>query len=389
MALALEQARLAVQKYEVPVGAVVVKDGRVIGEGHNACVANSDPTGHAEINAIRQASQNLANYRLDGCTLYVTLEPCAMCAGAILNARLQRVVFGAYEPKTGAGGSIVNLFDYPTLNHHTHAEGGVLAQQASELLQNFFERRRGEARTGVAKLREDALRTPEKCFQSLDAYPWTPRYVQDLPSLAGLRMHYLDEGPKHANLVFLCLHAPTHWSYFFKDVIPTWLQAESRVLAPDLIGFGKSDKPKRKEQHSLEFHARYLCEWIETLDLRRIVLVVEQEAEMLGRMLPIQSASRYLGFLLLETSNDTPRVDRDAMAYAAPFPDAGHRAGVTFFKQLNQARMPESPSVRQFWEKEWQGTATHIQTSKMANTNTSHAIPPAVAFAALDMFAQR
>ena len=142
MTEALALALAAKQADEVPVGAVVVSEGRVIGRGFNAPIGSRDPSAHAEIQAMRAAALSLANYRLTGCTLYVTLEPCAMCAGAIQHARIARVVFGAADPKTGACGSVVDLFAEPLLNHHAHVEGGVLAQQCSELLTNFFRERR-------------------------------------------------------------------------------------------------------------------------------------------------------------------------------------------------------------------------------------------------------
>ena len=142
MSEALTLAMSARQAGEVPVGALVVCDGQIIGRGYNAPISSHDPSAHAEIQALRVAALALGNYRLTGCTLYVTLEPCAMCAGAIQHARIARVVFGAADPKTGACGSVVNLFAEPLLNHHTRFEGGVLAQQCGELLTNFFRERR-------------------------------------------------------------------------------------------------------------------------------------------------------------------------------------------------------------------------------------------------------
>ena len=127
MRLAMQQAQNAALAGEVPVGAVIVKNGVVLATGCNAPIENHDPTAHAEIAALRAAAQVLGNYRLEGCTLYVTLEPCAMCSGAMLHARLARVVFGAPDAKTGAAGSVVNLFAQPQLNHQTVLEGGVLA----------------------------------------------------------------------------------------------------------------------------------------------------------------------------------------------------------------------------------------------------------------------
>jgi tRNA(adenine34) deaminase len=138
MALALEQAREAAAAGEVPVGAVLVRDGQVLAAGRNAPVGDNDPTAHAEIMALRSAARAIGNYRLDGCTLYVTLEPCAMCAGAMMHARLSRVVWGAPDPKTGAAGSVVDLFAQRQLNHRTQVDGGVLADECGAMLADFF-----------------------------------------------------------------------------------------------------------------------------------------------------------------------------------------------------------------------------------------------------------
>lgn len=148
MRLALDQARNAWALGEVPVGAVVVKDGEVIATGFNQSIGTHDPTAHAEIMALRAASTILGNYRLPGCELFVTLEPCAMCSGAMLHARLARVVYGASDPKTGACGSIVNLFEQNQLNHHTQLTGGVLADECGGLLKEFFAERRRAAQAG-------------------------------------------------------------------------------------------------------------------------------------------------------------------------------------------------------------------------------------------------
>ncbi|HQT81433.1 MAG TPA: tRNA adenosine(34) deaminase TadA [Ferrovaceae bacterium] len=140
---ALYQARLAKEQGEVPVGAVLVRDNTIITQGYNQPIAFHDPSAHAEIQVLRQGGALLKNYRLIDCTLYVTLEPCSMCAGAILQARLPRVVFAATDPKTGACGGVVNLFAQPKLNHHTLCQGGVMAAEASQLLKSFFHDKRG------------------------------------------------------------------------------------------------------------------------------------------------------------------------------------------------------------------------------------------------------
>src|SRR5262245_57420657 len=143
---ALSLADLAAQQGEVPVGALVVKDGKIVGRGHNAPISSRDPTAHAEIRALRDAARALGNYRLGECTLYVTLEPCAMCAGAIMHARIARLVYGAADPKTGACGSVVDLFAEARLNHHAEVTGGVLAADAGSQLSDFFAaRRKGNA----------------------------------------------------------------------------------------------------------------------------------------------------------------------------------------------------------------------------------------------------
>jgi len=139
---ALELARRAQAEGEVPVGAVVVLDEKVIGEGWNRPISASDPTAHAEIQAMRAAASTRQNYRLVGATLYVTLEPCAMCVGAMFHARIRRVVFGAADPKTGAAGSTVDLFEEKRLNHHALVLGGVLAAECGALLSDFFASRR-------------------------------------------------------------------------------------------------------------------------------------------------------------------------------------------------------------------------------------------------------
>jgi tRNA(adenine34) deaminase len=145
MRAALALAEEAQRAGEVPVGAVVVADGTIVGRGFNAPISHHDPTGHAEIAALRDAAQALGNYRLPGCDLYVTLEPCAMCAGAILHARIRRLVFGARDPKTGACGSVVNLFAEPRINHHTTVVEGVLAEECGAALSRFFAERRRAA----------------------------------------------------------------------------------------------------------------------------------------------------------------------------------------------------------------------------------------------------
>jgi tRNA(adenine34) deaminase len=142
MQQALEQAQLAATAGEVPVGALLVRDGQVIATGFNQPITLHDPSAHAEMMALRRAADSEENYRLPGTTLYVTLEPCAMCAGAILHARVDRVVFGAADPKTGAAGSVLDVFSIKQINHQTQVEGGVMADECGKLLRDFFKERR-------------------------------------------------------------------------------------------------------------------------------------------------------------------------------------------------------------------------------------------------------
>lgn len=142
MQQALDQAKLAAAAGEVPVGAVLVRDGQVISTGFNQPISHSDPSAHAEMMALRAAAQSESNYRLPGTTLYVTLEPCTMCAGAMLHARVERVVFGATDPKTGAAGSVLNIFSEKQINHQTQVDGGIMSEECGQLLRDFFKERR-------------------------------------------------------------------------------------------------------------------------------------------------------------------------------------------------------------------------------------------------------
>ena len=396
MRQALAQAQAAGQAGEVPVGAVVVRGGEVIATGRNAPVQGQDPTAHAEIMALRAAAQRLGNYRLEGCTLYVTLEPCAMCSGAMLHARVPRVVFGAQDPKTGAAGSVVDLFASPQLNHQTQVQGGVLADECAALLAAFFRERRSQHRADARAahpLRDDALRTPDACFAHLPGYPWPPHYLSDLPALAGLRLHYLDEGPQDAHITWLCLHGNPAWSYLYRRMLPVFTAAGHRVVAPDLIGFGRSDKPKKTSFHTFDGHRQVLLELVERLDLQRVVLVVQDWGGILGLTLPMALPERFAGLLAMNTllaTGDVPLsqgfldwrqmcadkplfgvgrllgrgnphlgVDECA-AYDAPFRDAGHRAALRAFPAMVPDH-PQAPgaalsrAARDFWRTDWAG----------------------------------
>jgi len=142
MEAALAEARLAAEAGEVPIGAAVVHNGVIIARGQNRVLRGNDPTAHAELIALRKAAQAVGNYRLAGCTLYVTLEPCAMCAGAMIHARIDKLVFAADDPKAGACGSVLSVLNHPKLNHQMWAERGLFAEESAELLRTFFRERR-------------------------------------------------------------------------------------------------------------------------------------------------------------------------------------------------------------------------------------------------------
>jgi tRNA(adenine34) deaminase len=325
MQAALAQARAAAIAGEVPVGAVVVCDGKIIGLGRNAPIQGHDPTAHAEIAALRAAAAHLGNYRLEDCELFVTLEPCLMCAGAMLHARLKRVVFGAADPKTGAAGSVLNVFAEPQLNHHTTMRGGLLAAECSGVLQEFFQARRARQQLDRQQqgraLREDALRTPASRFAAMADLPTPAFYVNDLTSLAGWRLAYLDTGPFDCRQASLCLHGLDQWNYVWRSQVARAISFGQRLICPDLIGFGQSDKPKKKDCHRLDWHARVLLELLDRLELRQVRLQVVASALPLARQLMAMAPERFKSMELTEV--DT----LDARAQQAPFPDKGHRAG--------------------------------------------------------------
>lgn len=355
---ALAEAQRAAGQGEVPVGAVVVCGGEIIGRGSNQPIARNDPTAHAEIMALRDAAARVGNYRLDGCTVYVTLEPCAMCAGALLHARVARVVWGAPEPKTGAGGSVLDLFAEPRLNHHTCVASGVLADAAGRQLAGFFARRRGEQRAAAHPLRDDALRAPESCFATDAAWADGSTWYSDLPSLQGLRLHVRDSAAQQAPAAenaaprtWLMLHGSPAHGALFRKLAPLLAAQGDRVLVPDWLGFGRSDRPKKAAALSDERQRAAMAELLQRLGLAhdRVVVVAHGDA---ARMALAMRASRlWLINPALRPSTaygewldgmarrpqwniaaSLPQAGgaqaADAAQWQAQFPDRGHRAGL-------------------------------------------------------------
>ena len=326
MRLALAQADAAQAAGEVPVGAVLLRGGQLVATGANAPVGRCDPTAHAEIVALRAAATSAGNYRLDGCTLYVTLEPCPMCAGALLHARLARVVFGAADPRTGAAGSVTDLFADPRLNHHTRVEGGLLASECGAQLQRFFRARRAARSLAAEPLREDALRTPPAAFSAAGASAWEGAYRADLPALEGLRLHYLERGAGQPGPVFVCLHGSADWGQRFATVADTLEALGAPVLVPDLIGFGRSDKPKRDEFHRLDWHVAVLRDWcLAHAHARPVVLVADAVDTGLADRLAAALGDRAAGMLLLPAPATARPLAR------AGHPDRGHAAALRAF----------------------------------------------------------
>lgn len=336
MALAIAQARQAAAEGEVPVGAVIVRRGvggqadQILASAHNRPIGLCDPTAHAEMLALRAAAAASGNYRLDGCELFVTLEPCAMCAQAMLHARLARVVYGAREPKTGAAGSVIDVLGNPVLNHHTTVTGGVESEACSAVMQTFFAMQRDKARRAAVPLREDALRTPEAAFEPLwDVLPdWFARnrWTREGAALQGLRLHWIELSPlptssQRSGIVFL--HGPAGWW-------PEWIreateaQAQGhRVFLPDLIGFGMSDKPKKPRWHTLERHVEVLQEWMSALDVPNWVVVAAPEQIRLAHAL-----CNRLGHASarVEVRTPTPMPGLPDGWPDWPYLDPGHRA---------------------------------------------------------------
>ncbi len=329
MQLAMRQAQAAADAGEVPVGAVVVRAGQVIASAHNAPLASHDPTAHAEVNAMRAAAQALGNYRLDDCTLYVTLEPCAMCSGAALHARFKRVVFGASEPKTGAAGSVLNLFAHEQINHQTQVTGGVLADECAAVLQGFFEQRRAQQQLSKVPLREDALRTPDGAFAGLDVPHGMSHFTADLPALEGLRLHWFDNRQEAQAAPHVYLHGLDGWSVQYM----AQLQSSAPVMALDLPGFGLSDKPKKVATHRIAWHAQVLQEFLSSVHPAAVAL----------------HAPHVMAPLLAKLALPIHWVDTPALPIAlrdAPYPDRGHMAGPRALSTLLAAPAPTPPPKR-------------------------------------------
>ena len=347
MQQALDLAGLAAQAGEVPVGAVVVHQGQVIGRGHNQTLAQHDITAHAEIVALRQAAAFLGNHRLDDCELYVTLEPCLMCSGAVMGARLRRLVWGAAEPKSGAAGSVLNVFADDRLNHHTATSGGVMAGECGAALQQFFQaRRQAQAFERSAHyLREDALRLPAAHSPSCWPAGVQSLWLNTLPALDGHRLHVLAAG-QGADTAVIALHSPGQWSAAYADAARQCADQGLAFYAPDLIGFGLSDKPKKPAWHTLDRHAAVLAEWVAGLPQRRLVWVAPARMAALVQRLA-QVAGVQSSWCITEPAMAPALLD-------LPYPDAGHRVGVRVLPGLLDQAREQAPAWTRLHGEPWQ-----------------------------------
>jgi len=306
MLVALSQAQEAARKGEVPVGAAVYHRGVLIAQAHNAPIGLCDPTAHAEVLALKAAAQVLGNYRLQECTLYVTLEPCAMCAGAVFNARLFEVVYAAKDLKAGAAGSVLDLFADARINHHTQIRGGVLKEQSVHLLQEFFKSQRltnrQEALSSQSFLREDAIRKP---IGHLSGYgsEHAESHFYTLKSVSGMRLHYRQAHRRDAPFAqtYLCLHGANTSSSFFEPLLDTLLapnsESTTRILVPDGLGHGASDRFKKSQPYTFKLAMNALLEWMEALDLQGVTVITHDASLVWGLCLKALSPQRVVSLV--------------------------------------------------------------------------------------------
>ena len=421
--LALQQAQLAAQAGEVPVGAVVVSPaGDILGTGYNRTISNHDPSAHAEIQALRAAAQVCANHRLEGCTLYVTLEPCAMCSGALLHARLARVVYAVADPKTGAAGSVLDLFAQSTLNHQTLCQifapqdetGSDLRKQCAAILQTFFQQRR-QAHSDLrqqplhAALREDALRLPPEHFAHIAPLqalrPWSQFVLlndPEQPAGTPWRMHVIDTAPHDRQRpAVLLLHGYASYSLLWAQIIHPLHVAGWRVMAPDLIGHGQSDKPKKAQRHQLAWHAALLRQWLAQAQFaqhtHRAVVLHDSALHLLPHLEAASAVAHPAGTLFTHTlclqpepnapwrqkCQSRPRFDLDAhwaldpseaanRYWSAPWPDAGHRAALQWPQWTSNA---DAASLAASAKNTRQPLAAHGTIAPTTNHRTVMTVP--------------
>lgn len=357
MQLALEQARAGERAGEIPVGAAILLDGKVVAVGYNQAISGCDPTAHAEIVAIRAAAKALGNYRLDRCEMYVTLEPCAMCMGAILHSRIAKLYFGAPDPKTGACGSVLNLPGDSRINHHCEVAGGISQAQCAQHLTDYFQRLRKDRRISRRPLREDALRL-EKTVLAPFVPNAEPVQRDDLEASKGLGVHVWQHrhAPSNPRCLVLCLHGATSWSYIYHDLLSIDIPPDVMVCAIDLPGHGNSDKTKTGTEFDIAFQLGIINALVVQTKAKTVHIVAQDIGCELGVWLAGENPDRIHGMTFLNpvcsdflASADKYKPtcsirsrqqfiahiadqcgpDQHAIeALCAPYPDAGHMAGL-------------------------------------------------------------
>ena len=304
MRVALAQAQRAAQNAEVPVGAAIYQRGVLIAQAHNAPISLCDPSAHAEVLVLKEAAKVLGNYRLEDCTLYVSLEPCAMCAGAIFNARVREVVYAARDAKSGAAGSVVDLFADSRLNHQTRIRGGVLEEQSAALLQDFFQAQRRVRRQAAVRaksfLREDAVRRSLEslpCFESSTLS--SSFYV--LKAVPGMRLHYLHGEPScsPSGKTYVCLHGANTCAAVFEPVFASLFGSGARVLAPDALGFGASDRFKKSRAYDFALLMQSLLEWLVFMDLKDVCFITHDASVIWALLLKALLPERVVSVLAI------------------------------------------------------------------------------------------
>jgi len=389
MQVALQQAHGAAQKGEVPVGAAIYQNGVLIAKAHNAPIAHCDPTAHAEVLVLQEAAKVLGNYRLQDCTLYVSLEPCAMCAGAIFNARVREVVFAAKDAKSGVAGSVLNLFEDARINHHTRVRGGVLAQESVQLLQSFFQSQRQwirqEASAAKRFLREDALRKPITEISGFEAPHAQSAYhvLQGPDPLKGMRLHYR-QMPALGELVgkktYLCLHGANTSSNFFEPLLIALGRsltsdlpfstplAAPRVLVPDFLGHGASDRFKKPQAHRFAGGMQALLEWMEEVDVQELEVITHDASLVWGLVLKALMPQRVSSLVMVNPSwkPDLARGESAAGERSAPLKKVSakvHSSSLGLYEQLGAwlQRGAKTPDLKRHFAR----LSPHLSTPEL------------------------
>ena len=389
MQVALQQAHGAAQKGEVPVGAAIYQNGVLIAKAHNSPIAHCDPTAHAEVLVLQEAAKVLGNYRLQDCTLYVSLEPCAMCAGAIFNARVREVVFAAKDAKSGVAGSVLNLFEDARINHHTRVRGGVLAQESVQLLQSFFQSQRQwirqEASAAKRFLREDALRKPITEISGFEAPHAQSAYhvLQGPDPLKGMRLHYR-QMPALGELVgkktYLCLHGANTSSNFFEPLLIALGRsltsdlpfstplAAPRVLVPDFLGHGASDRFKKPQAHRFAGGMQALLEWMEEVDVQELEVITHDASLVWGLVLKALMPQRVSSLVMVNPSwkPDLARGESAAGERSAPLKKVSakvHSSSLGLYEQLGAwlQRGAKTPDLKRHFAR----LSPHLSTPEL------------------------